>query len=1057
VPPEFIDVGKKVEALEILCDVLRSRKHRTWQKYHDDIMLKYLELCVDLRKSYVAKEGIYQYKIICQQTQIKSFEDVVRKYLEMAEAKAEAARIEAQASTVDVDDLENLATPENILLSAVSSEVSQDRTDRVVLLPWVKFLWESYRQCLDLLRNYGRTERLYHDIARQAFEFCIKYNRKTEFRKLCDNLHTHLDTLKKQLQYPMQHHANQAHVNLGNPETQALHLETRLLQLDCAITMELWQEAYKATDDIKRFNLMNLQKKTLKPQIMAGYYHKLALVFQKANCPIFHAAALMKHFNLNKEFKKSSKEEELTRLASKVVAATLSMPIPPNRPEIDKLVDTEENVIENHHRNLASLLGMITVVPTRYSLIRDLKRMNILAHATPELQHLYNWLEVDFDPILLCKRVEGVVKMMENSDDLKQYVASLKEVTIVRLLKEVTQVYSSMQMSRLLELCPYVDPVSLESIVVNSARRNDIQIRIDHRKQCLTFGSLMSHTDEVIEGPFLQSMPSSQMRQQLVNVFSVLQRAKCIIEKEKIKSARESLKKKIVMIYEKNREIEHASLLDRQEFIEARKDFLEQERQDRGEEERRQVEEAQRRIREEEQKRMQKESEEREQQKIQQEKEELKRRMAKDTIETLRQTEAGQKILETLNEEDLYDLKVDEIRMKQYEQLEKERKELQAKQLKFEKKIDHLERAKRIEEIPFLQEQYEKEKIFEKELFEEMEKQRIAELVAERELALKHRDRLLRMTSHAEAFQAKIRQNRQQEFQIKHQAWKQRIDKVRRERLQDRANQRKEKRRMEYLKEKKEREEAEREAELRAKMAAEKKAREEANRKLEEIAAKQRAREEEIEQKRLQQEHEAREQERKRREEEMYRAPPKPSDSEPWRASGPSRRIIPQPNHPVAVKDDTEEVDWRRKPVQPQNPEVSAQKYRPRMGQDNQQQPPLDPPKKVVPVRDAAPDSEARSWRGGPSQNPLNRDNRNPKGDYPEGRSNQPDYGRRMDFQEERRQPRNDQDQGNWRRGGSQAPPKADQQDNWRSSGQRVIPQSQGQRQGRFDGLKGMF
>jgi len=30
-------------------------------------MLKYLELCVDLRKSHLAKEGLYQYKNICQQ------------------------------------------------------------------------------------------------------------------------------------------------------------------------------------------------------------------------------------------------------------------------------------------------------------------------------------------------------------------------------------------------------------------------------------------------------------------------------------------------------------------------------------------------------------------------------------------------------------------------------------------------------------------------------------------------------------------------------------------------------------------------------------------------------------------------------------------------------------------------------------------------------------------------------------------------------------------------------------------------------------------------------
>lgn len=53
-------------------------------------------------------------------------------------------------------------------MKAVSGEDTQDRTDRAILTPWVKFLWESYRQCLDLLRNNTRVERLYHNIAQQG-------------------------------------------------------------------------------------------------------------------------------------------------------------------------------------------------------------------------------------------------------------------------------------------------------------------------------------------------------------------------------------------------------------------------------------------------------------------------------------------------------------------------------------------------------------------------------------------------------------------------------------------------------------------------------------------------------------------------------------------------------------------------------------------------------------------------------------------------------------------------------------------------------------------------
>lgn len=67
-----------------------------------------------------------------------------------------------------------------------------------------------------------------------AFKFCLQYTRKAEFRKLCDNLRMHLGQIQR-------HHNQSTAINLNNPESQSMHLETRLVQLDSAIAMELWQ------------------------------------------------------------------------------------------------------------------------------------------------------------------------------------------------------------------------------------------------------------------------------------------------------------------------------------------------------------------------------------------------------------------------------------------------------------------------------------------------------------------------------------------------------------------------------------------------------------------------------------------------------------------------------------------------------------------------------------------------------------------------------------------------------------------------------------------------
>ena len=803
---EFIEVGKNLRALEILSDVLKSRKHRVWQAKHEEIMYKFLELCVNLQKSFVAKEGLYQYKIICQQTYIKSFEEVVRKFLEMAEAKATEAREKCKTTAeIEVEDLDNVARPEEILLCAVSSEGSTERNERVVLLPWVKFLWDTYRHCLELLRNNPRTERLYHDIAYQTFQFCIKYNRKPEMRKLCDNLHTHLEHLKK-LQANASAGGHQNIISLNNPESQGMHLETRLVQLDCAIQMELWQEAYKATDDIKKFGLMSLARKQPKPQLMASYYQKLSLVFWKANSPLFHAAALLKHFQLSKELKKNITAEDIERMASRVVFAALSIPIPPNRLEIDKIVDTEENVVENHQKNLSSLLGLSSV-PTRTTLLRDMEKLGVLQYAYPSLQELYRNLEQDFNPLQLAARVQNAIDFVsshEQQTEFTQYIGSLKEVTIIRLLKEISQVYQTLQYSRLIELCPFVNSIYMEQMLVAASRRNDLQVRIDHRKQCLYFGNELRITgsEEIIEGPHLQSSSSDLMRKRLVNMYSTLSKARAMIEPHKLKSRRDEIKHLIMDRYVQHAEHEHKALLERQDYIEKKREELELKGIEREKEERRELEERQQRLKEVEEERLRKEAEEREVQQRLKEVQELQKKMARDQIMKMKQTDAGQRILNDIGEEAMYELKPEEIKSRQWKQIEKERREAALRQKKIEKKVDHLERAKRLEEIPLLKAEYEEWKVKDKEIWAQLEHERILQLEQEREQALKHKERLMRMVSDTEIFIEQVQKVRHDAFLARFAQWEKSLDEEREMRLAERKQNRKEERRREYFLEK---------------------------------------------------------------------------------------------------------------------------------------------------------------------------------------------------------------------------------------------------------------
>uniref|UniRef100_A0A8C9EKV4 Eukaryotic translation initiation factor 3 subunit A n=1 Tax=Pavo cristatus TaxID=9049 RepID=A0A8C9EKV4_PAVCR len=596
---EFLEVGKKQPALDVLYDVMKSKKHRTWQKIHEPIMLKYLELCVDLRKSHLAKEGLYQYKNICQQVNIKSLEDVVRAYLKLAEEKTEAAKEESQQMVLDIEDLDNIQTPESVLLSAVSGEDTQDRTDRLLLTPWVKFLWESYRQCLDLLRNNSRVERLYHDIAQQAFKFCLQYTRKAEFRKLCDNLRMHLGQIQR-------HHNQSTAINLNNPDSQSMHLETRLVQLDSAISMELWQEAFKAVEDIH--GLFALSKKPPKPQLMANYYHKVSTVFWKSGNALFHASTLHRLYHLSREMRKNLTQEEMQRMSTRVLLATLSIPITPERTDIARLLDMDGIIVEKQRR-LATLLGL-QAPPTRGSLINDMVRQSA------------------------CMR---------------------RKIPDVCFHVKVAQIYQSIEFSRLATLVPFVDAFQLERSIVDAARHCDLQVRLDHTTRTLSFGSDLNYStrEDAPLGPQLQSMPSEQIRNQLTAMSSALAKALAVIKPPHLLQEKEEQHQLAVTAFLKNSRKEHQRILARRQTIEERKERLESLNIQREKEELEQREAELQKVRKAEEERLRQEAKEREKERILQEHEQIKKKTVRERLEQIKKTELGAKAFKDIDIEDV--------------------------------------------------------------------------------------------------------------------------------------------------------------------------------------------------------------------------------------------------------------------------------------------------------------------------------------------------------------------------------------------------------------------
>ncbi|GIY11436.1 hypothetical protein CEXT_184881 [Caerostris extrusa] len=546
--------------------------------------------------------------------------------------------------------------------------------------------------------------------------------------------------------------------------------------------MELYQEAFKANEDI--YALLNLSKKTPNPKLMANYYQKQALVFWMNRNYLFHAAALFRLFYISKEQKKNITADEIVKLASKVVLATLAIPLAPNRTNIDQLVEIDDSVIDKNNRILSNLLGLSNP-PTRALLIKDLVRFGIIHHAPPELKDLFQWLEIEFDPLKLCNRIQQCIDFLiarEDYPELCQYIPLIKEITIVRLVKEISQVYEAIKISRLLELAPFVDSFQLEYLVLKIACRNDLQVRIDHKMQCFRFGAELnvSQREEIIDGPHLQSMISECVRNLLVHYSSALNKAFNVIQPDNIKLKNKDLAKEISKAYMLASSKDHIRLLNRQQIIEERKEMLENQSYLKETEEKKLLEEKLQKFREAEKERLQKEAGERAKQRLLQEESEMKKKIVMEKIEQLKKTGIGSKIFEEMAVEELEKLDPDELLNKHFAQIEREKKDMQTKLKNQERKVDHYERAKRREEISLLLQEYNQTKLKDVEFWDQHEKERINSINEERALAVQERERLMRLRDDKESFLEHLKKTRAFEHQEKYEEFNKKCRKKKR-------------------------------------------------------------------------------------------------------------------------------------------------------------------------------------------------------------------------------------------------------------------------------------
>lgn len=700
-----------------------------------------------------------------------------------AQAKADEVQssLETSAATASVDDLEASETPESILLSTVSGEQSRDRTDRAIVTPWLKFLWETYRTVLDILRNNARLEIMYQTTAMQAFDFCQKYARKTEFRRLCELLRNHVQTASK---YSTQMHA----INLSDPDTLQRHLETRFQQLNVAVELELWQEAFRSVEDIH--NLLNLSKRPPKNIMMANYYEKLTRIFLVGENYLFHAAAWSRYYNLLRQSaamvaqgqsKKSdnpaASEADLTKAASFVLLSALAIPVISTSRSRGALVDIDE-AKKNKNSRLTHLLGM-SQAPTRAVLFKDAMSKGLLKRARSEIRDLYNILEVDFHPLSICQKISPILAKIGADAEMEKYVLPLQQVILTRLFQQLSQVYETVDLEFVEKLAKFPEPFevsrdTIEKFIMNGNKKGDLAIRMDHATGVLSFDTDVfssskavhagsgsgSAESESISVQRLQNTPSEIVRTQLTRLAKSLY-ITCQYIDPSFNEARIKARDAAYARARAGAEKEHLETIARKEIIHKRKEEASEilARKEKEDATRKRIRAQQ--LQEAEDKRLAQEQKDREDKRLKAELDRVRVEELKKQIEGLK---IGPKALD-IDLDDLDNLDANRLRAMKLAQLEREKNDVIEKLRVTGKRIDHLERAFRKEEAKKLPEDYAQQRERDLSAYEKTREQALKDAEAKHTEDLELAHRLQRLVPLYESFKSSVVERRHDEFE----------------------------------------------------------------------------------------------------------------------------------------------------------------------------------------------------------------------------------------------------------------------------------------------------
>ena len=525
---ELLSISQPKEALELLTNVLGNRRHKTWSQLHENLMKLHLDICVDLRLSRELKDGLHQYRNLCQQQAPNSLEAVIMHLLDLVEKLPCDASADPNAYTKS-DSYDHPALRLTQTLVPPTDELAKN----------IRFVSEAHRSILDILKSHSKLSHVYHNTADLALSFLAENGRHSDVKRLCEYLRSHLINVQRYGAKAAGSNDSKSMRNWDGWTNESLGeaVQTKLTVLKLCQKLKIPSEIYRTLEDIHSLRKLGhkLQLTTLASgsKFVKEYHFILASVCL-VNKDYFIVGLLLAKL-LDAELAESDAQrnhEYISQLANTLTLCTICSPLKPTSRQI-KLIHLIHDLVK---------IDLVDEISQKY-----------IQHCEDSVRELYNVvysnggngiLQSDFSSLL--QNIESTNVIDFKHAEQPNFQTQLKITLATKHMKILSKFYSVVKISSLFsKFGGVISPEDLEKIMIEVGRvdwRNDsLRFEPPSNKDWIVDLAKSLSKVQLESKPNLKTSFFDEIKASLVEENKAAVARKNIIEREKEEAERKQM------------------------------------------------------------------------------------------------------------------------------------------------------------------------------------------------------------------------------------------------------------------------------------------------------------------------------------------------------------------------------------------------------------------------------------------------------------------------------------------------------------------------------------